>query len=65
MTYWYNTNSLFRNYVTTYYDENVRRCEQFPDISKNIKKLYNSGSVIDKLIAVSVLSIIKNYIDKY
>ena len=65
ISYWYNTNTSFREYVNTYYSENVMRCEQFPDINRNVKKLYSSGSVIDKLIAVSVLSIIKNYIDIY
>ncbi|MDU6483768.1 MAG: hypothetical protein E6538_17450, partial [Paeniclostridium sordellii] len=57
--YWYDNNKEFNNYINEYYKQNFNLCLEYPKVKKNIKKLFNSGKVVDKLIAVSTLSIIK------
>ena len=57
--YWYDNNKEFNNYINEYYIENYNLCLEFPKVNQNIKTLFDSGKVVDKLIAVSTLSIIK------
>lgn len=59
--YWYDNNKEFNNYINEYYIENYNLCSQFSKVRQNINKLFDSGKVVDKLIAVTVLSIIKNF----
>ncbi|WP_343347375.1 asparagine synthase-related protein [Terrisporobacter petrolearius] len=57
--YWYDNNKEFSNYINEYYIQNISLCLGHPKVKQNIKKLFDSGKVVDKLIAVSALSIIK------
>lgn len=60
-TYWYNHNNVFKDVVVTYYEENKRFAAMNSEIKGLVDRLFN-GAVRDKLLAVSVLSIIKQYI---
>jgi len=60
-TYWYNHNHVFKSVIDEYYEENIKYADIDETIKKLIERLFN-GIVRDKLLAVSVLSIIKQYI---
>lgn len=60
--YWYRSNPEFREYLDGYCRENYNYCEEYEEIKYNLDKLLCSGLIMDKLIAVSVLSIIKIYL---
>lgn len=59
--FWYNNNTNFRNYVDKYYETNLPYCDAYEDVKNLVIKLYNN-SIKDKLLAVSVISMIKQYI---
>lgn len=61
--YWYRTNSVFQNYLEGYCKENYFLCEKYGGIKSNVDKLLGSGSIGDKLLVVSVLSILKIYLE--
>lgn len=60
-SFWYDNNDSFRTYLNTYYNENFHFCTQWPEIQRLVQ-LYWNGSIREKLLSVTVLSIIKNYI---
>lgn len=62
VNYWYRTNERFRKYIDRYCEENYLYVVPYDGIKENLDKLLSSGKLVDKLIAVSVLSILKNYV---
>jgi len=60
--YWYKNIPRFRNYLDTYIAGNQFFCEIDQNIYDKVQKLLAGDSMNDKLLAVTVMSIIKNYI---
>lgn len=61
IAWWYRTNSKFHDYLNDYY-ENNRYCLNIPDEIGRYIDAYWNGSPMEKLLAVSVVSIFKTYI---
>lgn len=60
--YWYRHNSYFRQYITDYIEANKKYADIDMSIRNNIEKLLYSNIITDKLLAVTALSAIKNFI---
>lgn len=61
--YWYSSNVDLRNHLNDYIQERKSYANQYDLINKMLDKLIESGSVLDKLTVVTVLSIIKNFVE--
>lgn len=59
--YWYDTNLDLRKFIDTYYYDNIRLFDEKLHIKKDIEKLFNSPKTVDKLLALTVVSMYKNY----
>ena len=62
ISFWYRTNKKFKEYITTYYLDNIEKVNG--EIKNKVNDLYRSREVRDKLLAISVLAIYKNYLLK-
>ena len=58
--YWYNSNKQFSEYISSYYLDTINVVEG--DIKEKIERLYKSPIISDRLLAVTVLAIYKNYV---
>lgn len=58
--YWYNSNKQFSEYISSYYLDTINVLEG--DIKEKIERLYKSPIISDRLLAVTVLAIYKNYV---
>lgn len=61
MQFWYNTNEELRLFVKDYYENNIWKLDEYGYEQKTVKIMYESERVIDKLIALTVLSVIKQF----
>ncbi|MCI8632323.1 MAG: hypothetical protein HFE64_02415 [Lachnospiraceae bacterium] len=62
--YWYASNPDFRVFFTNYWRDNNDCAKQSPEIYTCAEKLFKEGNMLEKIISISVLSIIKQYIDR-
>ena len=62
--YWYKTNPDFYAFFNNYWRNNCEYAKQEPEIYKCIEKMFNEGNMLEKIISLSALSIIKQYIDR-
>lgn len=60
--YWYETNYEFREFVDTYYYNNISFATKFPRIKEDLSVMYESGDVFGKLMTISLLSTLKAYL---
>ena len=61
LAYWYRTNHDFAEYVRLYFGENIELVEH-KGIRRKIERLFDSRKIGDKLLAVTGISVYKNYI---
>ena len=61
LAYWYRTNYDFAEYVRLYFGENIELVEH-KGIRRKIERLFDSRKIGDKLLAVTGISVYKNYI---
>lgn len=61
--YWYRHNPHFHQYIDTYIEENRTYADIDKTIRNNVEKLLGSNIITDKLLAVTALSVIKNFIN--
>ena len=61
-TFWYETNNQFRCFVNDYYERNIYLLNDYPILNKEAQVLFNSSNAFDKLLVISLLSVIKNYV---
>lgn len=59
---WYQHNADFREYIETYYSTQAHLLTLDPAFGEKVKQLFSEGNVLEKLMAVSVLSALKQYI---
>lgn len=62
--YWYATNSDFREFFNNYWRDNSVYAKQAPEIYASAEKLFSKGNMLEKIISISALSIMKQYIDQ-
>ncbi|MFT4723268.1 MAG: asparagine synthase (glutamine-hydrolyzing), partial [Flavobacteriales bacterium] len=61
LNHWYETNESLRNYWDNYYSENIERLEFDAELKGFCSVLFASDNLIEKTLALSVLSVMKNY----
>jgi asparagine synthase (glutamine-hydrolysing) len=59
LDYWYKTNPDLKKFQDTYFDQNIDRLSQFPDLRADCKFLYNEGTAREKNQVLSLLSAMK------
>lgn len=61
--YWYTRNPELRTFFETYFNENINKFSQSPDIQKAVSELYAKGTVLEKILALSALACAKQFND--
>lgn len=61
--YWYTTNKDTREFMDSYYKENIGKIDFDLELSKDIKKMYEKASAREKMQVLTVLSIYNNYFE--
>lgn len=61
LDYWYEKNIELRNFMNDYYKDNIFRLENYSEIQKDVKSLYENGKNIEKIQVLSLLSALKLY----
>ncbi|MEG0997405.1 MAG: hypothetical protein RSF13_00025 [Clostridiales bacterium] len=61
MNYWYLKNNNLKNYLDSYYKDNISNPKISQSLKEDMQHLYNSDSVLSKGQVLTVLSIIKQY----
>ena len=59
--YWYETNAELRSFVNNYFHANIALAKHYCEVQKDIEKLFTEGNARDKLIALTVLGVLKKY----
>lgn len=59
--YWYKNNNELRKFINNYYEENIFRLNNYPEIKNDVKKLFESKKIIEKIQVLSLLSALKLY----
>lgn len=60
--FWYKENSKLRRTFESYYDENIKYLKDYKDILEVVNEWYYKGDAMEKSLAVTVISAIKQYI---
>lgn len=59
--YWWNTNAGLRKFVTEYFEDNLERLSVDRNLYSFAKTVYAQGSLLDKTVVMTVLSVYKRY----
>lgn len=62
LDYWYKTIPEIKDYLETYYNDNKYLLSDYHEIKIKADRMICSSSVKEKMIAVSVVGVIKNYL---
>lgn len=61
--YYYDSSKEIQDYYQIYFNENFERISDYPELSNDVKTLFQSDKFTDKSLAVNVLSIFKLFFD--
>lgn len=61
-TFWYETNPQLRNFINNYYKNYIVLLNDYPVLQKEAQILFDSSNAFDKLLVISLLSVINNYV---
>jgi asparagine synthase (glutamine-hydrolysing) len=61
LDYWYATNRDLKNFSDHYFGENIRRIDSYSELGDICRKLYNTGTVMEKSQVLTLLSAVKLY----
>ena len=61
LNHWHETNEGLRNYWDNYFSENIERLDFDAELKMFCSALFASDNLIEKTLALSVLSVMKNY----
>ena len=61
--FWYKENDRLSKTVESYYDSNRNAVDSDPEFSEKISDLFQNGNTLEKLLAVSILSSVKQFIN--
>lgn len=59
--FWYISNLEFRNYIDNYFKNNIELLNKYKNVRGFCENNFNTGKCIDKLLALTVVSVIKQY----
>ena len=54
--YWYDTDPEMRAFMDTYYQEHIASLSAYPELSQEVTQQFHSPSVLEKLMALTVLA---------
>ena len=54
--YWYDTDPAMRAFMDTYYQEHIASLSAYPAVSQEVTQQFHSPSVLEKLMALTVLA---------
>lgn len=60
--YWVKNNESLRWFIDSYFENNIVNLDQYKDLKDKIVMLYSTDNIWNKIIAVSMVSAIKQYI---
>ncbi len=60
--YWYDMNTSLQEYWSLYYSENIDRIS-YEELRTMVSELYLNGTILEKTLALTVLSVYKNYFE--
>lgn len=60
--FWFDTKAELRTFVDDYYKENLDRLTDYPQLQKEARQMFNSQMALDKLMGLSLLAAVKQYI---
>ena len=60
--YWYDTDSEMRSFFETYYHTHRPLLNGYREIGDEVDTLFNKGTVLEKLMALTVLAAYKNFL---
>ena len=63
-SFWYQTNENIRKFISDYYNNNLHLIDNYETLRHEVEMMYNSPKALDKLIAISLLSVISVYINE-
>ncbi|MFK7757955.1 MAG: asparagine synthase-related protein [Flavobacteriales bacterium] len=63
LEFWWNTNESLRKSLQEYFKANINRLDHEAELKEDVSKLFHSSVFIEKTLALSVLGVMKNYID--
>lgn len=61
MDYWYDTDEKLRLFIEQYYNDNISKLENYKEAYDMSVHLYNNYSIKEKLIVMTLLSVMKQY----
>ncbi len=61
LNYWYENNIELRKFINNYYEDNIFRLNNYPEIQEDVNKLFKSEKIIEKIQVLSLLSALKLY----
>ena len=59
--FWYDNNSVLKNKMDTYFNENIVLMNKYKELQVDMKELYKIGTAMEKTQVISVLSFMKKY----
>ncbi|MEG0048481.1 MAG: asparagine synthase-related protein [Clostridia bacterium] len=62
--YWYETDDKLRMFIRNYYETNKSLLCNYPDTEKNVNIMMASSKCMDKMLALTILGVMKNYFSK-
>lgn len=63
--YWYNTIPDFKEFINEYYVKNMPFLMRYPEVKIWCEKMYLEGKVVDKFLAMTVISVVKQYFNGF
>ena len=60
--HWYETVPKLRDFMSDYFNGHISMLAKFPDTQKDVQKLFEQGSCLDKGCALTVLAAYKRYL---
>jgi asparagine synthase (glutamine-hydrolysing) len=59
--YWYETNQEVKSYMDSYYQTNINRLSEYPELQKDCINMYENYTVIEKTQVLTLLAVMKLY----
>ncbi len=60
--YWLRNNPSIKEYIDKYFDNHISLLNEFAQLQNELTALYSSDNALDKIVALSMISAIKQYI---
>ena len=62
MDYWYQNNAGMRSFINGYFSEHIAEMSSYPDVVTDLRKVFDQGRTMDKLLVLTVVAAFHLYI---